>query len=454
MEQNNFEHIIRKKFEGYAPQPPAHVWESIRHEAVTGNQKDIVPLYRRKQVVITVIAGLAAAAILLFFLMKSPHSSSTSKDALPGNNVIAKDSSDDKYAKPGKNDSDVDDNTKPVLTDEERANPNPADTNKRGDSTNQQNNNGKGNSSPHKQKKDEQQPGGLPADKNTLLREMNNAEALAMLQPLKPSSKLSSRTIDKRHSAMHSQKEDEQTPDLALHVTGKGNNNWSFGLYATPEIMMNNAPASNKHSNYSADFAVIFSTGKFSIQSGLSYLRGNNNENVNINYLKYKYLGSYEDVYNVTFDSTANGTVTPTYHTKTVDVYDTLQKNTTSRFENNYKYLNLPVLMGYQGTINEKLSYNLKGGPIISFMLEDNRKLMFNQPNADIMQANTPEDLAGTNWQALISAGFQYQIRNNIHLAVEPRLKYYFNPIYNVRNNYSREKAYSLGIRTGLVFDF
>jgi len=445
MAQNSFEHKIQKKFEGYAPQPPARVWENIRTELSSGDKKrDALSILfaEHKTMIITIAGGIAAAAILLLYVFNFSGKSDNNQ-VLPNKTIITEDSSEINKKKQDKSKETLKDSSKPSIGEKSPQNENETEKPKPVDTLKEK---GKENSS---------HPGGIPADLDTYLRE-KNAVNIARLVPIKkvllaPQSSEPIRYVKNSNPMMT---QPDQKKDLMVYQPSQTSGKWSFGLYATPELLMSRTPTINKHSNYSADAAVIYSFNDFFLQSGISYLSGNNNQNVNVNYLKYNHLGSYEDVYEVTFDSLSNGTVRPTYHTEKVEVYDTLKKHTTSRFENDYRYLNIPVLAGYQTRLSNNVTLSVKGGPIISFMLEDNRKIMFNKADTDILSTNTPNKMTGTNWQALLSAGLEYHISKGIHLAFEPRFKYYFTPVYNTSKAINTQKPYSMGVRTGLVFDF
>ena len=451
MEQNSFEHKIQKKFDGYQPTPPAHVWQNILFELKQQEKnKNIAGRFRRRKTLVAAIAaGIAAAALILFYVFN--YSNTSHHNTLPEKSKITEDSSNNTPSDTRNHKSRINKDTQTVFSNEDSSNNNTDEESARQNT---------GNSSRTKdtlkkdEKHNEQNPGGLPMDKNKYIRE-KSAGILTMLTPYplrQPHSPHNDMTPHKR-LASHDNNHLAETKEQGFSkISSHGK--WSFGLYATPELLMTKAPAANTHPNYSADFAAIYSMKNFFIQTGMSYLSGNNNTDVDVDYLKYNFLGSYEDVYEVTFDSTENG-VEPTYHTKTVEVYDTLQKQTSSHFKNKYRYLNLPLLIGYGRQISPRFSVSLKGGPILSLMLKDNRKVGFNQPNTDITNMTAPEPRAKTNWQALFSAGIEYHVSSTIRFALEPRIKYYFNPVYNLDNTIKKnEKPYSIGIRTGVVIDF
>jgi len=163
-------------------------------------------------------------------------------------------------------------------------------------------------------------------------------------------------------------------------------------------------------------------------------------------------MGSYEDVYDVTFDSTNNGVI-PTYHTETVNVYDSVTYARVEPSKNRFTYLQVPVLFGY-GKENRRLGWFVKGGPALSLLIGENVYNMDNMKEHKIL--NVESDMPGrikTNWQFIISGGISYRLGNHLSLSVEPMLKYYMNSVYE-QGIYSTKHPYSFGLRTGLLLNF
>lgn len=232
------------------------------------------------------------------------------------------------------------------------------------------------------------------------------------------------------------------------------NNNWAFGVYATPERMYASGAINGNSSAFSADVAIMYSFNQYFIQSGFSMGTSSDNSNANINFIETEYLGSYQDVYDVTFDTSGNEPK-PIYHTQEVEVFDTTEHNTTTAYTNSYRYLSMPLLMGHKNTLGQNLAYSLKGGPVVSFMLNETTNHNFDNQNAQIQNINNkPAGRVTTNWQFVFSAGLHYHLHNDIWLAVEPRMKYYFNPVYNTGSEPGNRNPFALGISTGLTVGF
>lgn len=230
-------------------------------------------------------------------------------------------------------------------------------------------------------------------------------------------------------------------------------NNFLFGLHITPELTY--YPEDDKYSNrsYSFDLSAIYQFSGYMLQSGLGLSWTKDDGNYAIDYEQYEFMGSYQDVYDITFD-TVGGEIVPTYHTQEVEVYDSIQHVSISPTKYNYTYLQIPLLFGY-GDEAGRISWFVKGGPNLSIMIYENRPEM-NMPGTDINVLNVDNKLPTrikANWQLIFSAGASYKLSNNLSFSVEPMLRYYIKSAYD-RNNMQTKHPYSVGLRTGLLINF
>ena len=214
---------------------------------------------------------------------------------------------------------------------------------------------------------------------------------------------------------------------------------WQLGVYLTPEIMFYPDDNIQNQSGYHFDLSISYQFSDFFIESGLGL---NFAKDVG-DYQYEKYLGSYEDVYYVTFDTSTGGPI-PTYHTNTVEVFDTTEtyRPTTNR----YTYLEVPILFGFKKQVN-RFTYFVKAGPSFAFMIhknipEDGSKDKFARPYRK-----------NTNTQIILGAGVSYRIHKNFSLSAEPTLRYYINSAYERRFIKSNHN-YSVGFRAGLIYHF
>lgn len=226
---------------------------------------------------------------------------------------------------------------------------------------------------------------------------------------------------------------------------------WAFGVYFTPEMISYPSDNELKNYSYSLDLHANYKMGNYFLQSGLGLARTHEQGNSQINYNKY--LGSYEDVYNVTFDSTS-GTIIPVYHTETVNVYDSINHVEISSSKRYYTYLQIPLFVGYGKELN-RFGWFVKGGPSISFLVH--KKLPESDMNPmDALILNVEDELPGrinTNWQFVLSAGVTYKLGSRISISVEPMFRYYIKSVYE-QDKLNTKHPYSIGLRTGFLLNF
>ncbi|MEZ5195062.1 MAG: outer membrane beta-barrel protein [Bacteroidales bacterium] len=226
-------------------------------------------------------------------------------------------------------------------------------------------------------------------------------------------------------------------------------NSWAFGLYFTPE--MNFYPDNDILNNrsYSLDVQAMYKFSNYFIQSGLGISMTTDDGNYKINYNKY--LGSYDYVYDVTFD-TAGNQVTPIYHTEPMKVYDSVNHINISPTKSKYSYLQIPLLFGY-GNESKRFGWFVKAGPSISILVNEN---ISDYTMSDAKILNVDSEMPGrikTNWQIVLSGGLSYRISNNISLAAEPMFRYYIKSAYENNLN-TTKRPYSIGLRLGLLINF
>ncbi|MCD4696305.1 MAG: PorT family protein [Bacteroidales bacterium] len=226
---------------------------------------------------------------------------------------------------------------------------------------------------------------------------------------------------------------------------------WSYGVFFTPELIR--YPSDNNFDNRSYSFELLANLNRnnFIIQSGIGLSRVTDNGNNKVDYNRY--LGSYEDVYDVTFD-TIQGEIVPTFYTETVHVFDTINHTIISPTKRKFTYFNIPLMVGY-GNEGKRLGWFVKAGPSLSVLIDENAP--DTQPgNFEDKIISNENDLPSrikTNWQFTLSTGTTLKLGNNLKLSFEPVFRYYISSAYE-RNKLSTKHPYSIGLRTGLLLDF
>jgi hypothetical protein len=205
-------------------------------------------------------------------------------------------------------------------------------------------------------------------------------------------------------------------------------------------------------SSYSIGLLPAVQFSKFFIQSGLNLRTTRDEGNFQINYNQF--LGQYEDVYLVTFDSTENGVI-PTYHTQTVDVYDTIDHYVITQASASYSYLEVPLFFGIRKDY-KRVSWFIKGGPSCAFIVGRN-----------VPEASLPADQArilnvdrqipvrtDVSWQFIAATGIDFRFNRRMSFSLEPTFRYYLSPEISSGSYYTGKNPLSIGIRAGLIYNF
>jgi hypothetical protein len=226
---------------------------------------------------------------------------------------------------------------------------------------------------------------------------------------------------------------------------------WSIGLYFNPEVTSCQDESIENTISYNLSLLPRVSFNRFFLQSGVNMRLTHDNGNMAVDYNRF--LGTYEDVYLVTFDSTENGII-PTYYTQTVEVYDTISHYAVSETKANYTYLEIPVLFGYRYSFG-KFSLFANAGPSASFMVGKKVPEAVNpEDKARIVNVDYQVPLRSTiNWQLMLGAGFDYKLADKFSFSLEPTFRIALKPEYDLPAG-ATGKTRAFGIRAGLNYNF
>jgi hypothetical protein len=226
---------------------------------------------------------------------------------------------------------------------------------------------------------------------------------------------------------------------------------WSIGAYFNPEISSYSDQSLENSIGYNIAILPKVSFSNFFLQSGINARFTHDKGNCSVDYNRY--LGTYEDVYEVTFDTTEDGVI-PIYHTQTVEVYDTVNHYNISETKARYTYLEIPLYFGYRYSFG-KIGLFAQAGPAASFMIwKDIPEAGSPEEKARIVNVNSPIPVRSTvNWQLMMGAGFDYQFGDKFSFSLEPTFRYALKPEFTLPENNSG-RTMSFGVRAGLNYKF
>ena len=228
-------------------------------------------------------------------------------------------------------------------------------------------------------------------------------------------------------------------------------NYWNIGLYFTPEMMVNNIDSVTLMNTYALNIEPSWYFSKhwfMRFGAGISYVRDRGFANVD--FISTDYMGSYDSVVNVTFEEIDNEII-PVYHTKEVEIWDSIRHLSITEVTNKYFYLQFPLMFGYHNS-TDKFKWYFYGGPAINISISE----QIEDPKASIeyveiidLENRLPHRL-NYSLQLWVGAGIDFRIGQKFSLAFEPNYRYYFDPNYK-ENNYKTALS-GLGLRLGLVY--
>lgn len=228
--------------------------------------------------------------------------------------------------------------------------------------------------------------------------------------------------------------------------------NWMAGISFTPEAVFFNKTDNLTNQRYSGGIDLIYRRNVLTIQSGIHLAKTNDQGTLKIDYEKY--IGSYDNVTNITFD-TIDGQIIPEFETAKVDVYDSIPHVDYSPLVTDYYYLDIPLLIGYE-IDQRRFTWTLMTGPSLSVKVSENNNAVDPEKlQEDLVLEReyiTPLRLK-TNMQAVVMAGMRYKLSRHVSFSFQPMLRYNINSMYD-KNVMSTKHPYSFGVRSGIVIDF
>lgn len=228
---------------------------------------------------------------------------------------------------------------------------------------------------------------------------------------------------------------------------------WKTGFYVSPELSISDFDSVQTLNSYTLSIEPsYFINNHWFVRFGVGFSFVRNRGFARINYITNEYMGSYDDVYDITFD-TVSGNVTPIYHTKTVEVWDSVRHISISEVTNRYVYLQIPALFGYfNKKPGSRIGWYFMAGPAFNLKIGswiDDPKLEENDADIVDLQNNLPVR-SNNYFQLWLGAGLEYEVNNKLSVAVEPGYRYYFKSIYRAPYNATSSSGFAL--RVGLVY--
>mgnify|MGYP001766590835 CR=1 FL=1 len=233
-------------------------------------------------------------------------------------------------------------------------------------------------------------------------------------------------------------------------VTLRNESGYQAGFYVMPEVMFNTLEEEKFAWNLGAEGSYYFRDFSITTGVGLSLTKGTRELMVEYN----DYLGTYSNLDSISFYWNENHTqVIPTYYMTDKDVWDSLMKLDYPKVIKRYLYLQVPLMLGYDFWKNERCSFGVRVGPVLSVMMDSKRLSDDYDPgkNRVIAVNNITPDRISLNWQIAGGLNFSYLPDGRWSLDLEPEARYYFNSVYE--KSEIRKKPWSIGLKAVISLD-
>jgi len=113
-----------------------------------------------------------------------------------------------------------------------------------------------------------------------------------------------------------------------------------------------------------------------------------------------------------------------------------------------FEYLEIPLIVKYK-IVDRKLDFNLLGGISTNFLAGNSVKVADNGKKYDYGETN---DITKVNYSGSVGIGFEYPVMANLMFNLEPKFRYYLNPIDKSVN--MNVYPYSFGLFAGISYVF
>jgi hypothetical protein len=245
------------------------------------------------------------------------------------------------------------------------------------------------------------------------------------------------------------------------HIAETGGDTYSKDFYNSAE---------NPIMSYTGGLNLQYKTpGRFSIQAGvyyttmgqsMDYMSVYSNTAYNLVDEEYKdrFINSYSianSVGNISFnspyvivDEKSARVINNSDNKATVDLSDPIFNNLDAEIQQNFQYVEVPVLMRYK-LIDKNVDINLVGGFGANFLVGNDVILKYGSNKEVIGRTNGVNTI---NYNGTLGFGIEYPLMDKLNIRLEPSIKYYLNEINSSSSVESH--PYSIGIYTGINYSF
>ncbi len=440
-EYTNIDNLFKEKFENFSPEPPKEAWANI--------SKEISASHGGGMFIKLSLIPFIAASLFLFFTY--PHHETIDKDHWKNidNNTVVVKTPTSKSNTTLNSQSEVNTDSKTINKTISHTEPSSAASHAK-------------SLLPKKRKTGLSKVFKNIFNSNSPQQNLTNNESREdyMLTPFKYRKNVEFIT-GRKHSTIFNKSAAKIKPSSNFNNSNTNTfwnekGEWIVGISWNPELVVydqsiqfgqNGQSVNQQHNFY---FTGQYVKKNYFIESGIGYGKVVDRTSIQADYKKY--LGSWEDIVNVTFDTNAVGDIEPRFHTETVKVYDTVNHVQYSDVKNYYDYLQVPLYIGRKQNMG-RIQVTVKAGVIYSHIINSVIKQDKIQLAENDVLVNSQIQVPQRNKSQLQFAtggGIEYKITEHLNFSFEVFYKKNINQSFSTERKIS--KPNSFGAKTGIFY--
>jgi hypothetical protein len=213
-------------------------------------------------------------------------------------------------------------------------------------------------------------------------------------------------------------------------------------------------PETKDQFTWSVDLAMGLKIGKFNIESGVGYESMQEEGTYIIELKGFDSVGYFNRVESFSLNPKNPDDIE--YNTRRVTVYDSVHRYDHSAPIFKYKYVNIPLSVGYRFFETKKMVLTASTGVIFNFLVDKEipAPAYYNPDYTVVRTRNVTPERVDWNMRWQIGLRMNFQIVRSLSLSVEPVFSKYLNSIYDTDKGYQNVKPYTMGVRAGVFYGF
>lgn len=227
--------------------------------------------------------------------------------------------------------------------------------------------------------------------------------------------------------------------------------NLQFGIHGNAGL---NYYKGRTHKPYfSGEVNIAYYTSRLWIETGAGILHEKDNGNYVVNYESYDSVGYYYEINSFSYDP---ATETVTFNKTVKNVYDSIEHKTLRNTTTKYTYLHIPLGVKYKLGKFKRIDIYARTGGIFQLLLLKNEpevKELPSEVSINNMYNEVPTRIK-TSWKFYAGLQFRYLISSKLWFDLEPVYMQYIQTPYDKNEKFNAKRPYSIGLRTGISFNF